>query len=465
MSKMSRGQVWAKKFEGLETMITMQELCHPAVNLAAKFQERVLKNLNLWTDYFQKGYETFCEGWSGVFNSFNMADAAGLARKSSDISGRLKSAAEWQMNAANDLIKYSTEHIEPMAMSLPHETIWEDEHVNLILCYPDDKKELRVSDEPTVIYVAFTGRSAVLADYNSKYEPDKESSLARAAIKGGLGPVMIAEFKSAHDSILNHSTKEYEQTQHNISEFIRKEFGMPPHMIGICQQGYFVTWGLAARPEDANTLVRVASSFDPTVGDNYLKRLVQDISMEDVDDFLEASGNRMPARWMAYFWRILEDPAYFSGGKNINMYRKIIEGTYDPERDMTFRSLMDMDCDRDIPGGLYRDLISFFKYGLDAPVIKEKDFSRIRFPVCEYTGNDPISPPQTAVEIFRHIGTPLEKRLHLHNNSVGHLGLYSSPKSNTDKYDKDNCWPAIFEWMKKNNRFKCEQPYRYDKSQ
>ncbi len=451
---MNSGELWAKRFESLESMITMQELCYPAINLAAKLQERLLDNLSSWTDYIQKGYETFCEGWASIFNSLYMTDAARQVRRLSDIHRRMKEVAEWQMRAANDLIKYSTEHIEPMAMSLPHDTIWEDEHANLILCYPDDKKELGVSDEPTVIYVAFTGRSAVLADYNSRFEPEKESSLARAAIKNGLGPVMIAEFKSAHDGILDHGAREYEQTQHNISEFIRKEFGMPPHKIGICQQGYFVTWGLAAEPDDANTLVRVASSFDPTVGDNYLKRMVGNISVEDVDDFLEASGNRMPARWMAFFWRIFEDPAYFSGGKNINMYRKIIKGTYNPWRDITFRSLMDKDCDRDIPGGLYRDLVSFFKYGLEARVIKDKDFSRIRIPVCEYTGNDPISPPETAVEIFKHIGTPEEKQMHLHNKSVGHLGLYSSPKSNTDRYDKDNCWPVIFRWMVQNNRFK-----------
>ncbi len=57
-----------------------------------------------------------------------------------------------------------------MKTALPFHVEWEDERAEMLTCDIDNG----VSDNPVIIYVAYTGRSAALADYNHKFDPRRD---------------------------------------------------------------------------------------------------------------------------------------------------------------------------------------------------------------------------------------------------------------------------------------------------
>jgi poly(3-hydroxyalkanoate) synthetase len=130
----------------------------------------------------------------------------------------------------------------------------------------------------------------------------------------------------------------------------------------------------------------------------------------------------------------------------------MLDDDFSPERDYVFKSWMDKDVVSDIAGGLYRDLVSFFKFGTNAACIADKDFSQITCPTAVLSGGkDDISPEETCVAIFDYIKSP--NKTHFHNPLVGHTGIYNSEKAITASYDTNN-WQAIMLWMKENSKYR-----------
>lgn len=354
-----------------------------------------------------------------------------------------------------DYLVHATQYIEPMKPILPYHVEWEDERATMLSCDTDNG----VQDNPVTIFVAYTGRSAALADYNSRFNPGQRSSLAREFLDNGFGPVNIFVAKNPLAKNLEHATPEYLSSVHAANQHTIRVTGRAPHIVGLCQMGYFNAWNLADNPDDANTFVLAGAPFDPRRGDNWVKHFADSVSIKEVNEYLKASGNRMSASLIAKGWRLIDEPDYFVGKpehgfiarRHVKLFYQMADDSFDRERDYVFKSWMDKDVVSDIPGGLYRDLFSFFKYGLEADCIKDKDFSRITCPTAVMSGGrDDISPVETCTAIFEEISSSVTRAFH--NPLVGHTGIYNSEKALTDRYHKDN-WQQIMKWMREHSLY------------
>lgn len=437
-----KGIMGALKFSFLEQIIEFEEACvHPLVNYAAYGTRYALADSLVLVDYTLENYKKYLGLTQTLFG--------------------IPIAGQKQINMMNplrqlDFLYHATQDIEPMKTALPFHIEWEDERAEMLTCDVNNG----VTDNPVIIYVAYTGRSAALADYNDKFSPEKRSSLSREFVNNGFGPVSIFTCKDPLEKNLSHATAQYLSSVHSANEHIKKLTGFAPHVVGLCQMGYFNAWNLADNPDDANTLVLAGAPFDPRLGDNSIKELSDSVSMQDVDDYLKMSGNRMSAKRMATSWRLMADLNHYTGSfatayignRHVNLFYQMLDDDFIPERDYVFKSWMDKDVVSDIAGGLYRDLFSFFKFGTKADCIADKDFSRITCPTAVLSGGkDDISPEDTCVAIFDHINSPI--RAHFHNPLVGHAGIYNSEKAITDRYDTNN-WQTIMAWMKENSKYR-----------
>ncbi len=352
-------------------------------------------------------------------------------------------------------LHHATQEIEPMQPALPFHTVWEDERAELQVCDVDNG----VKDKPVIIYIAYTGRSIALADYNSRFSPGKRSSLVKEFVNNDFGPVSVFSCKDPLEKNLDQATPEYLSSVHSAIEHIKTSTGFAPHIVGLCQMGYFNAWNLADNPDDANTFVLAGAPFDPRQGDNTIQEIADNVSMQDIEDYLKLSGNSMSPQRMAMSWRLMGDPYYYIGAYNtaniasrhVNLFQQMLDDNFSTERDYVFKSWMDKDVVAAIPGGLYKDLFSFFKFGTKAECIADKDFSRITCPTAVLSGGkDDISPVETCVAIFDYISSVI--KTHFHNPLVGHAGIYNSEKAITENHDKNN-WQAIMHWMNENSRY------------
>lgn len=436
-----KGTMAAMNFDILEQIVeTEEKFIHPVVNYAACCARLALAHPLFWADYSLENQKIFLGLTQTLFDM--------------PISGHK------EINMMNplrqlDFLHHATQDIAPMKPALPLQVEWSDERTELLTC----SVENGVSDKPVIIFVAYTGRSAALADYNHKFNPEKRSSLSREFVNNGFGPVSIFTCKNPLEKNLSHATPEYLSSVHTAIEHVKKMTGFAPHIVGLCQMGYFNAWNLADNPDDANTLVLAGAPFDPRRSDNFIKKFADSLTMQDIEDYLESSGNRMSAKRMAKGWRLMADANYYTGSsatanignRHIKLFQQMLNDDFSPERDYVFKSWMDKDVVADIAGGLYRDLFSFFKYGTKAECIADKDFKRITCPTAVLTGGkDDISPEETCVAIFDYINSPIKASFH--NPLVGHAGIYNSEKAITDTYDINN-WQTIMTWMKKNCKY------------
>jgi pimeloyl-ACP methyl ester carboxylesterase len=438
---MMKGTMGALKFNLLEQIVDFEEnFVHPAVNFAASCTQSALAQPLVLMDCTFENYKAFVDLTQTLF------DMPVSSQKEINLFNPLRQL---------EFLNHATREIEPMKPVLPLSVSWEDERAEMLTC--DLNSE--VTDNPVIIFVAYTGRSAALADYNNKFHPEKRSSLAREFVNNGFGPVSIFTCKNPLEDNLSHATPEYLASVHAAIDHTRKLTGYAPHIVGLCQMGYFNSWNLADHPDDANTFVLAGAPFDPRMGDNFLKEFADSLSMQDIDDYLRLSGNRMSAKRMAKGWRLMADENYYLGpaatanigNRHIKLFYRMLDDDFSTERDYVFKSWMDKDVVADIAGGLYRDLFSFFKFGIEADCIADKDFSRITCPTAVLTGGkDDISPEDTCVAIFDHIKSPVQARFH--NPLVGHAGIYNSEKAITEDYDANN-WQNIMRWMKENSRY------------
>lgn len=437
-----KGTMGALKFDLLEQIVDFEEaFVHPSVNLATNYARFALAHPLVLADCALENYKTFL----GLTQALLGIPLAG----------------QKEINMVNpqrqlDYLHNATQNIDPMKTALPFHVEWEDERAELLTCDIDNG----VTDNPVIIYVAYTGRSAALADYNHKFNPQKRSSLSREFINNGFGPVSIFTCKNPLEKNLHHATPEYLSSVHSANEYLKNLTGFAPHIVGLCQMGYFNAWNLSDNPDDANTFVLAGAPFDPRRGSNFIKKFADSLSMQDIEDYLKLSGNRMSAKRMAKGWRLMADPNYYIGSsatatignRHITLFHQMLDDDFSPERDYVFKSWMDKDVVSDIAGGLYRDLVSFFKFGTNAACIADKDFSQITCPTAVLSGGkDDISPEETCVAIFDYIKSP--NKTHFHNPLVGHTGIYNSEKAITASYDTNN-WQAIMLWMKENSKYR-----------
>ena len=436
-----KGSKAAMNFSLLEHLVDFEENhVHPPVNYAANCARMVFSPYLAGVDYFLESYKDLLGSTQAFWG--------------------LPNTGQKEINMLNPqrqlkYLHHATQEIEPMQPSLPFRAVWEDERAELLVCDVDNG----VRDKPVIIFIAYTGRSIALADYNSRFNPEKRSSLVKEFVNNGFGPVSVFACKDPLEKNLDQATPEYLSSVHSGIEHIKTSTGFAPHIVGLCQMGYFNAWNLADNPDDANTFLLAGAPFDPRQGDNHLQEVADSVSMQDIEDYLKLSGNRMSAHRMAKSWRLMEDLNYYIGAydtanianRHINLFQQMLDDNFSTDRDYVFKSWMDKDLVAAIPGGLYKDLFSFFKFGTQAKCIADKDFSKITCPTAVLSGGkDNISPVETCVAVFDYIGSVI--KTHFHNPLVGHAGIYNSEKSITEKYDKNN-WQAIMQWMNENSRY------------
>ena len=436
-----KGSKAAMNFSLLEHLVDFEENhVHPPVNYVANCARMVFSPYLAGVDYFLESYKDLLGSTQAFWG--------------------LPNTGQKEINMLNPqrqlkYLHHATQEIEPMQPSLPFRAVWEDERAELLVCDVDNG----VRDKPVIIFIAYTGRSIALADYNSRFNPEKRSSLVKEFVNNGFGPVSVFSCKDPLEKNLDQATPEYLSSVHSGIEHIKTSTGFAPHIVGLCQMGYFNAWNLADNPDDANTFLLAGAPFDPRQGDNHLQEVADSVSMQDIEDYLKLSGNRMSAHRMAKSWRLMEDLNYYIGAydtanianRHINLFQQMLDDNFSTDRDYVFKSWMDKDLVAAIPGGLYKDLFSFFKFGTQAKCIADKDFSKITCPTAVLSGGkDNISPVETCVAVFDYIGSVI--KTHFHNPLVGHAGIYNSEKAITEKYDKNN-WQAIMQWMNENSRY------------
>ena len=436
-----KGTRAAMNFGLLEHLVDYEEnLVHPPVNYAVNCARMFFSPYLTGVNYILESYKDCLSSTQAFWGIPNTGQ---------------KEINMFNPQRQLNYLHHATMEIEPMKPALPFHTAWEDEKAELFVCDVDNG----IRDKPVIIFIAYTGRSIALADYNSRYSPGKRSSLVKEFVNNGFGPVSVFSCKDPLEKNLDQATPEYLSSVHSAIENIKTSTGFAPHIVGLCQMGYFNAWNLADNPDDANTFVLAGAPFDPRQGDNHLQEVADSVSMQDIEDYLKLSGNRMSAHRMAKSWRLMEDLNYYIGAyhtanianRHISLFQQMLDDNFSTERDYVFKSWMDKDVVAAIPGGLYKDLFSFFKFGTQAECIADKDFSRITCPTAVLSGGkDNISPVETCVAIFDYIES--EIKTHFHNPLVGHAGIYNSEKAITEKYDKNN-WQAIMQWMNENSRY------------
>ena len=255
-----KGTMGALNFNVLERIVDFEEtFIHPSVNLAANYARLALAQPLAVADYTLENYKLFL----GLTQTLLGVPVVG----------------QKEINMVNpqrqlDYLHNATRSIVPMKTALPFHVEWEDERAEMLTCDIDNG----VSDKPVIIYVAYTGRSAALADYNHKFDPLKRSSLSREFVNNGFGPVSIFTCRNPLERNLHHATPEYLSSVHAANEHMQNLTGYAPHIIGLCQMGYFNAWNLADNPDDANTFVLAGAPFDPRRGDNFIKTFADSLS-------------------------------------------------------------------------------------------------------------------------------------------------------------------------------------------
>ncbi|MFW6383717.1 MAG: DUF3141 domain-containing protein [Nanoarchaeota archaeon] len=351
----------------------------------------------------------------------------------------------------SEFIDHYTRETPKMDYNVPVETVWENKHLNLLLAHKPDGKT--PTNNPVVIYNPQAGHGDKLAFFNSKEKPCKQQSIAHAALLSGLGPVLVTSWKAPHKEIMQDGLEDYIQTQHQISQFVKKHYEKPPHAIPLCQQGYMVLMNASKNPDDYNTIVRAGSPFDMHAGPyKDIRKVAAETPMENFEKMVEKNGGVMPGKNMVMLFNF-KDLYGRTIGSNINMYNKVLDPDedFDPERQLTMKSWFERDL-LDIVGTYYLDLVRLFKY--NSHITGDFDFSNYIGPLGEVTGGrDWITPWQQSVASFDYIGTPKDKIMHWHRENAGHIGVFTKEPMITGSDGQVSWMNDIFPWIIENSRY------------
>ena len=410
-----------------------------------------LQNLEL-----MQGYEKTCKACldmgNSIFREFHLPTIQHAEKTLKNLDDVVTTNSLKALNIIkknSEFIDHYTQEIPDMEYNVPVETVWENKHVNLLQAHDPEQTSMK---NPVVIYNPQAGHGDKLAFFNSKEKPWKMQSIAYAALLSGLGPVLVTSWKAPHKDIMQDGLEDYIETEHKISQFVKENYGKPPHAIPLCQQGYVVLMNASRNPDDYNTIVRAGSPFDMHAGPyKDIRKVAAETPMEHFEEMVEKNGGVMPGKNMVMLFNF-KDLYARTIGSNINMYNKILDPDeeFDPDRQLTMKSWFEKDL-LDIVGEYYIDLVSLFKHNSHLTGELGFDFSNYKGPLGEVTGGrDWITPWQQSVASFDYMGS---KTKHWHRKNAGHIGVFTKEPMITGS-DGDVSWMYdIFPWIIENSRY------------
>jgi poly(3-hydroxybutyrate) depolymerase len=290
---------------------------------------------------------------------------------------------------------------------------------------------------PVVVDAPYAGHSAVIADYA------KGQSLVETLLAGGLGRVLVTDWKSATPEMRNFDIDKYLSELNAVVE----DLGGDVHLVGLCQGGWMSAMYAARFPHRVRTLVLAGAPVDTDAGDGPIKRMAHALPMSFYEEMVAAGGGRMLGSVMLAAWKNMHPGDQFLA-KYIDLYAHIEDRSY-IHRTERFERWYENPLD--LPGRYYLQAIeqlfkeNRFAKGKFVGLGRTLSLKDIRVPVTLLAGaQDDIT---TADQVFNAealLGTP---RRDIIKKLVpgGHIGLFMGRRTLSET------WPAIAAWIRRHD--------------
>lgn len=286
---------------------------------------------------------------------------------------------------------------------------------------------------PTLVDAPHAGHTAVIADYA------QGQSLVQTLLEGGLGPVLLTDWKPATEDM-----KDLEIDNYLADAVVAiDDLGGRVHLVGLCQGGWLAAMLAARFPEKVETLALAGAPIDTEAGNGPVKRMAHSLPMSFYEELVALGGGLMKGEFMLQGWKNMH-PAEHYFAEHVDLYEHLDDPGYVAKREIFERWY---ENPIDLPGRWYLQAISrLFKEnrlarGEYVALGRTLDLRRIVCPTYLLAGaDDDITTPQQVLGAARLIGTPAR---HIVSRTVpgGHIGLFMGAR--TLRHE----WPAIARWI------------------
>ncbi len=286
---------------------------------------------------------------------------------------------------------------------------------------------------PVLVDAPYAGHSSTIADYA------KGQSLVETLLAGGLGRVLVTDWKSATEEMRDYGIDRYLSDLDAAVEAI----GGRAHLVGLCQGGWMSAMYACRFPEKVASLVLAGAPIDTDAGDGPIKRLAHEMPMEAYEEMVAAGGGRMLGRYMLARWKSMHPGEQYMS-KFIDLYEHIEDRNY-IERTETFESWYENPID--LPGAYYLQAIRLlfkenrFAKGEFAALGRKLSLASVTCPLFLLAGEaDDITTKEQVFAAERLVGTPaadIRRKL----VPGGHIGLFMGRRTLKE------AWPEIARWI------------------
>jgi poly(3-hydroxybutyrate) depolymerase len=286
---------------------------------------------------------------------------------------------------------------------------------------------------PVIVDAPYAGHSATIADYA------KGQSLVETLLSGGLGRVLVTDWKPATEEMKYFDIDKY-LAEINVAI---DDLGGAAMLVGLCQGGWMSAMYAARVPGKVRALVLAGSPIDTHAGHGPLKRMVQDLPLSFYTEMVAAGGGLMRGQAMLAGWKNMHPGEQYLG-KFVDLYEHIEDARY-LKRTETFERWYENPID--LPGRYYLQAIT--------QLFRENQLARGKFvalgrrialrditcPLYLLAGEgDDITTKEQVFAAADLVGTPpaqIERQL----VPGGHIGLFMGTRTLAET------WPRIAAWL------------------
>jgi polyhydroxyalkanoate depolymerase len=287
---------------------------------------------------------------------------------------------------------------------------------------------------PVLVDAPYAGHSATIADYA------KGQSLVETLLAGGLGRVLVTDWKSATLAMKDFDIDKY-LAEINVAV---DDLGGIVHLIGLCQGGWMSAMYAARFPGKLRSLVLAGAPIDTDAGSGPIKQMAHSLPASFYEELVAAGGGVMRGQLMLAGWKNMHPEQQYLE-KYIDLYEHIENKNY-IARTEAFERWYENPLD--LPGAYYLQAIeqlfkdNRFAKGEFVGLGKRLSLKDIACPTYLLAGeNDDITPKEQVFSAEGKLGTDAR---HIVKTLVpgGHIGLFMGTKT------LHECWPRIAHWIR-----------------
>lgn len=286
---------------------------------------------------------------------------------------------------------------------------------------------------PTLVDAPYAGHTAVIADYHPG------QSLIETLLEGGLGHVLLTDWKSAMDDMKDLEIDNY------LAELVVAidDLGGRVNLVGLCQGGWTSAMVAARFPDKVTALVLAGAPIDTDAGDGPIKRMAHHTPMSFYEELVALGGGRMLGKFMLQGWKNL-DPVDHYVREHVDLYEHIDDPGYLAKKE-TFERWYENPVD--LPGRWYLQAIRrLFKENRLAKgeflgLGRRLDLKDVTCPTWLLAGAaDDITTPEQVLNARELLGTPAADIVQ-RTVPGGHIGLFMGSTTLAEH------WPDIARWL------------------